>query len=250
VGILVGHFFDRGLSRNLRLTSGPEAEKARQVFFSTGFALMGYLAKADGRVSDQEIANAEEVMRQLGLDPERRAEAIGHFKLGVAENFDLDSQLAEYREYCVVHPNLNNMLLVMLVSIALADGELHHNEETILQRVAAVLGYDERSFGRLLNMVQAQRRFHEQTTGGRRFDQTTTSRDALKDAYEALGVSPQDSDQLIKMAYRKLMSQNHPDKLIAQGVPADMVKLATEKSQDIQNAYDLIKAARKSGRKN
>ena len=67
----------------------------------------------------------------------------------------------------------------------------------------------------------------------------------LDDAYAALGVAASASDKEVKQAYRKLMSQHHPDKLAAQGVPEDMMKVATEKAQEIQAAYDLIKTARK-----
>jgi DnaJ like chaperone protein len=52
------------------------------------------------------------------------------------------------------------------------------------------------------------------------------------------------SDQEIKRAYRKLMSQYHPDKLIGQGLPEDMLEVATEQAKEIQVAYDLIKKHR------
>jgi DnaJ like chaperone protein len=67
----------------------------------------------------------------------------------------------------------------------------------------------------------------------------------LDSAYAALGVKKQNSDSEIKKAYRKLISQNHPDKLIGQGMPADMVKLATERTQEIQTAYELVVDSRK-----
>jgi DnaJ like chaperone protein len=66
----------------------------------------------------------------------------------------------------------------------------------------------------------------------------------LADAYGVIGVSPEASDADVKKAWRKLMSQHHPDKLIAKGLPEDMVQLAKEKTQEIQAAYDRIKAAR------
>ncbi|MBI0416232.1 MAG: DnaJ domain-containing protein, partial [Nitrosospira sp.] len=68
----------------------------------------------------------------------------------------------------------------------------------------------------------------------------------LEDAYRAIGVSKDSNDQDIKRAYRKLMSQYHPDKLIGQGVPEDMITVATQQSQEVQVAYDLITKSRKS----
>jgi DnaJ like chaperone protein len=125
------------------------------------------------------------------------------------------------------------------VAFALADGELHDVELDILQRVATYLGFDRRQFLEFLDMLQAQQRFHSQPGRQR------ASVDEVADAYRALGVSSAASDSEIKTAYRKLMSQHHPDKLIAQGVPENMIKLATEKSQEIQAAYALIEKVRK-----
>ncbi len=67
----------------------------------------------------------------------------------------------------------------------------------------------------------------------------------MEDAYQALGVTAQNSDKEIKRAYRKLISQYHPDKLIGQGVPEDMIKKATERSKEIHAAYELIEKHRK-----
>ena len=88
-------------------------------------------------------------------------------------------------------------------------------------------------------MAQAQGHFHG--TGGGPGVQPGTG---LADAYAALGLEQSVDDKALKRAYRKLMSENHPDKLIAQGVPEDMIRLATERSQEIQAAYDMIRKSR------
>jgi DnaJ like chaperone protein len=75
----------------------------------------------------------------------------------------------------------------------------------------------------------------------------TPTASRLDDAYKALGVSKESSDQEIKRAYRKLMSQYHPDKLIGQGVPEDMIAVATEQAKEVQVAYDLITTSRIKG---
>jgi len=87
-------------------------------------------------------------------------------------------------------------------------------------------------------MAQAQEHFHSGDSFGA---QPGTS---MEDAYTALGVAADVSDRELKQAYRKRMSENHPDKLIAKGVPEHMVKLATERSQEIQAAYEMIKKTR------
>lgn len=240
VGLIAGHYFDKGLAGVREATrTAKELPLAEHPFFATVFTAMGLLAKADGRISEQEIAGAERIMAELGLDGAARAEAIVLFKRGAAADFQLEPQIAIFLRKSAFQPELKQMLLEYLVAFALADGELHGAELDILQRVATYLGFDRQQFLQFLDMLQAQQRFHHQP--GRQ----NANVDEVADAYRALGVSAAASDREIKTAYRKLMSQHHPDKLIAQGVPENMVKLATEKSQEIQAAYELIQKARK-----
>jgi DnaJ like chaperone protein len=140
-------------------------------------------------------------------------------------------------------PLLRQMLLEALLTMALADGEVDSAEKTILLRVAGYLGVSARDFQRLLDMAMAQRQFHGRGAGGQQSARSSASE--LQAAYKAIGVTEVMTDAEIKRAYRKLMSQHHPDKLIAKGVPEDMMKIATEKAQEIQAAYELIKDSRK-----
>ena len=123
-----------------------------------------------------------------------------------------------------------------------SDGELHSEEESLLRSVALRLGYPNAAFDQLIRMIRAQDRFG----AGAGSYGSAGQRSDLPSAYEALGVKSSDSDAVIKKAYRRLMSEFHPDKLMGQGVPEDMVKVATERSQEIQAAYDLIKRDRKA----
>lgn len=242
LGIVIGHYFDKGL-RGFKKQQYTQANipLAQHPFFSTVFTLVGCLAKADGRISEEEVAGAERLMAELGLSGEARAEAIALFKRGATPDFQIESQISSFLQHAIFRPELRGVVIEYLVRFALADGVIHQAEADILQRVAQYLGFNRAEFLRFLDMLQAQQRFHQSGYGANQ----TTSRDALADAYRALGVSSDASDAEVKKAYRKLMSQHHPDKLIAQGVPPDMVKLATEKTQEIQTAYELIEKSRK-----
>ncbi len=243
IGLAVGHLFDRGYAQFQAEGSPQRRQEIEKSFFETLFTLLGHLAKADGRVSEEEVRQTEGYMDELGLTSEHRREAIDLFKQGSSADFDPEAQLARFRAVCGRRANLVRMLLVYLVNIALADGELDQAEVEALRRIAAGLGISSAMFEQLLRMIRAQNSF-----GGQRAGQQGPSReDELQRAYEALGVDPEASDAQVKRAYRKLMSQHHPDKLIGQGMPDDMVKEATERSQEIRTAYDLITRSR-SGR--
>lgn len=240
-GIIVGHYFDKGLSGLKAQQKAPgNIPLAQHPFFGAVFTIAGHLAKADGRISAEEIAGAEKLMAELGLSGASRDEAIALFKRGAASDFQLEVLMSSFLQHAIFQPELRGVLLEYLVTFALTDGVIHPAEIDILQRVAQYLGFDRVQFLQFLEMLQAQQRFHH---GG--YDtRATPSRDALADAYRALGVASDASDAEVKKAYRKLMSQHHPDKLIAQGVPPDMIKLATEKTQEIQAAYELIEKSR------
>jgi len=174
-------------------------------------------------------------MQKLNMTAEHRQQAIALFKKGAAPEFDIAATYKRFMSVCGHTKNLKQVLLVYLIVMALADGHFHPAEEALLADIAARLGYDQAAFRHLMEMVLNQSHF----SGGK-----VTTAAALDDAYKALGVSKDSTDAEIKRAYRKLMSQYHPDKLMGQGVPEDMIAMATEQAKEIQLAYDLIKKSR------
>lgn len=241
IGLLVGHFFDKGLAQ---LGQGLTPEKRAEIeklFFSTVFTLLGKLAKADGRVSEDEIQHAQAIMEQLQLTPEHRKEAINLFKVGAEPEYDPTALLVSFRDATLFAPQLKQTLLIYLIGMAMADGTIDSAESTVLRNCAETLGIPVRILEHLIAMAKGQSEFRN---GGEGRGQS--QKGGLDAAYAALGVEKSASDGEVKKAYRKLMSEYHPDKLIGQGVPEDMIKLATERSQEVQAAYDLIKRSRKS----
>lgn len=235
LGLLVGHAFDRGLARNMAFSSPEQLDAIRQQFSETCFTLLGVIAKADGRVSEEEIQQAEHIMTELGIEGTQREAAIGYFKQGAAPDFQIEPVISSFLERSQGNRQLNQTLLMFLITMALADGVIDPSEREVMQACARQMGFAEAAFNHLLGMIEAQSHFN-------RFGETAPAdADLLADAYRALGVAPDSDQRTVKRAYRKLMSENHPDKLIARGVPEAMVKLGTEKAQEIQAAYELIK---------
>ena len=237
LGIYLGHQFDRARSGPI---TGGQQQQARDSFFHTVFSLLGHVAKADGRVSSDEIAQAEALMDKMSLDSATRKQAIELFKGGAKPDFSIDETMQDFMRVCGRYNNLKQQLLNYLIALAMADGELDQSEQDVLAKIARHLGFSAALFEQFIQMIKAQSQFRGSHAGSGR-----PSKDQLADAYRALGVSSEDSDSQIKRAYRKLVSQNHPDKLIGQGMPEDMVNLATEKTQEIQAAYELIVENRK-----
>ena len=237
IGALIGLFVGSTIDRIRVYGSGgmnPLQNTLRQtVFLETLFILMGKLAKADGLVSQDEIIHVEQFMQKLGMTAEHRLRAIALFKQGSAPAFEIEPTLERFQAVCGHTRNLKQMLLVYLIVMALADGHFHPDEQALLADIGYRLGYDQAAFRQLLDMVLNQSHFAGKSAAT-----------ALADAYKALGVTENHTDQEIKRAYRKLMSQYHPDKLIGQGMPQDMVAMATEQAKEIQLAHDLIKQHR------
>ncbi len=247
-GALLGYFLGAVAEAVLRgrvlLTAGARSNR-QQIFLETVFQLMGHLAKADGRVSEAEIKHTELFMNQLGMQAERRREAINHFKQGSNPSFDVDQTLRRFTNGCGKSAHLSQLLMVYLLGVAVADGKLESAEEQLLRKIGAKLGMASSALDRLIAMTRGQDQFGGgHGYGGAGSGHGPSSADSLASAYQAIGVKAGDSDAIIKKAYRKLMSEFHPDKLIGQGVPADMVRVATERSQEIQKAYDVIKKHR------
>jgi DnaJ like chaperone protein len=241
LGGVLGHNFDRGLKRVLGAGPGAHGQERRQLaFFTATFAVMGRVAKADGRVSADEIGMARQVMAQMRLSEEQKQAAIKLFNEGKQPDFPLDDVLDQFRSECRGALMLLQMFLEIQILTALADGTLAPAEHKLLLYICERLGVPQRVFEQLVAMVQAQQ--HYAHGGGAGPAQPRGP--ALKDAYAVLGVSDSVDDDAVKKAYRKLMSQNHPDKLVAKGLPEEMMEMAKRKTQEIQAAYEQVKQSR------
>ena len=240
LGAAMGHNFDKGMRRlgaDGRLGSGDQ-ERVQAAFFAATFSVMGHMAKADGRVSPTEIAAAKAVMAHMSLSPEMKKAAIRLFDEGKKSDFPLEEALAQFRRECHRRRTLVQMFVEIQLQAAYADGQMHEAEWQLLLHICKQLGISSFEFERLDAMAQAAWQ-HARREGAEPSSKTT-----LTEAYAILSIDKDASDTEVKRAYRRLMSQHHPDKLVAKGLPEEMIELAKQKTQEIRKAYEEVKERR------
>lgn len=202
---------------------------------------MGYIVKADGRFrsSPMEILAKEKVIYQMSLTDKLRDKAIDLFILGRQKYFDVVANLAELKQVCRSDDNLLHKFIEIQIDFAMADGDLSQPNKAALQFICHQLGINSLDFD---GFEKEHRTFHAYQKQQEEYHLGHSS--PLENAYNLLGVSATHSNLEIKKIYRRLMNQNHPDKLIAKGFPPQMIELATQKTQQIQHAYETIKKRR------
>ncbi len=238
LGIFIGHFFDKSLSQ-----TNQHNAQSQQVFFRTTFLVMGHIAKLDGRVSEAEIQTARNIMQKMGLNETLKKQAMEYFQQGKQPDFDLNAALTELSQASHRNKVLLRMFLEIQLQAALADGGLTPSKQNVLQIICQRLGFAPVNFGFFEDIFNFQRQYQQYNQQSYRQPPPRSSL-RLEDAYELLGAPSTATDVEIKRAYRRQMSQHHPDKLVSKGLPEEMIKLATEKTQNIKAAYEQICAAR------
>ncbi|MGP9833928.1 co-chaperone DjlA [Marinobacter sp. NSM] len=238
-GFLVGAAIGAFLFQRMKSRLIGKIQSLQNNFVESVFAVMGALCKADGVVTRDEIKLAEAMFERFRLNEEQKAIARDAFNRGKQPDFDLDAELNRFLQNSGRQPAFLQMFLQVQVSAVAADGQVHPAEHEMLVRIARGLGLPESQVDQLEAMLRGAHAGH---AGG---SPNYSSGQQIEDAYKVLGVSASASDAEIKRAYRKLMSENHPDKLAGRGMPESMREMAEERTREISHAYDVIKDARK-----
>jgi DnaJ like chaperone protein len=236
-GLIIGAALGYALSWWLRHSVLGGLQVVQSQLIDSTFSVMGAIAKADRVVSRDEINVAEQIMTRLHLSGEQREAAKTAFNRGKAPGFDLDAAVDDFARVARGRAPLLQLFLQLQTMAIAADGNVHPAEHQMLVRVAHRLGLTERDVAQLEALLRA-------ASAGQSAPGAPPPRRKLEDAYAVLGVTGDATDAEIKRAYRRLMSQNHPDKLASRGLPESMREIAEERSREINTAYDLIKESR------
>lgn len=240
-GLLLGMALGWLLSRIFRALLLRGLRSIQSQFLESTFAVMGALCKADGVVTRDEIDAAEQMFQRLHLAEAQVRVAKAAFQRGKSADFDLDAEVDRFAVRARGSRALiQTFLQVQLVAVA-ADGEVHPAEHAMFVHIARRLGLSEleiRQLEALLRLAASR----GAANSSRDVGPPATAR--VNDAYAVIGVSPDTTDEAVKRAYRKLITENHPDKLAAKGLPESMREVAEERAREINAAYDLIRRAR------
>jgi len=236
-GFVIGGFIGYGAGFLLRQSLLGGLRVVQSQLLESVFAVMGALCKADNVITRDEINAVEQMFGMLNLHGEQREQAKSAFNRGKQPEFDLDAAVDQFARISHGRRPLVQLFLQLQVMAIAADGRIDPAEHAMLVRIARRLGLSEADVSQLEALLRAG-------TAGPSGPGARPTQDKLADAYTALGVTPDSDAATIKRAYRKLISQNHPDKLAARGLPESMRAVAEERSRELNSAYDLIKAAR------
>lgn len=224
LGAVAGHAIDKmGAPEDSDKTGGPgyiDAETKRAAFTIGVIVLGAKMAKADGEVTRDEV---DAFKRVFDIPAHEQARVGEIFNKARQEAGGFEPYARQISDMFRGDPAVLEELLRALFHIARADGVYHPKEKEYLRRVAGIFGFDDMAFRR----VEA---------GFMGPDES--------DPYTIIGVGREASDDEIKSAYRKLIRENHPDTLTAQGLPEEFVKVANDKMAAINAAYDRIEKER------
>jgi DnaJ like chaperone protein len=244
LGVLVGHQFDEQ-QREPLLEPQPAEDLAAigERFFRATFRIMGYLAKADGRVSELEIAAARGVMDELRLNTAQVQEAIACFTAGKHPAFDPDAELSALAHACRGRPDLTRVFLEIQVRAALRGNNLEGPVRPLMQRIAQALDISGLEFAHIEAVLRIQQAAFR-AGAGRAAGAQPALRPDLGEAYRVLEVDPAAGDAEVEKAYRRQLNRHHPDKLKANGLPESMMAHAKQRTQQIIEAWEMIRERR------
>lgn len=249
LGLFIGNFFDKGLNEHLTKPNWSYRSERRQnvqhLFLEATFSVMGHVAKANGRVTENIIKMAKQTMDDMGLNQAQKQAAQHFFNEGKQEHFNLSSILIELRTVAHDNPELLKLFIELQYRAALIDGLSNPK----LERLNDVFG----QMG--LAPVHTQSRFYNDFFDRHAYQQRPNTgyrqhagdpprqshyKGTLSEAYALLKITPQSTQEEVKRTYRRLMSKHHPDKLMSKGASEKEIKAANEKTQAIRRAYEQV----------
>lgn len=234
IGAVIGAAIGAGMGGGQQLQTGGfrpnQAQQRQAIFFSAAYSMVGKLAKADGRVCPNEIAAIEKISKEaLGLDAQTRQYAINVFTQAKNSPEPFGSFARQFGNLFSHDQQLCSTMMSFLLQVAMADGELHPEEERMLLEAKIEFRLPEGVYQSLRNHFVGQQ----------------SSSVSLAKHYENLGIASDATTAEIKKAYRQKAAEYHPDKIESKGLPPEFIKFANDRLAEINASYDAIMASKK-----
>lgn len=250
-GAFIGAKAEVWIGENLLGKPSRQAQ-VQQAYFQALFTSIGKLAKVDGIVTADEIRKCEMIMQKMQLSSEQRKLAINYFNQGKQDGFDIAPTIDMFYRTSGRSYSIKQMFIEMLLEVASAENRINLAEWKLLLTICEHLRFPQQLFVTLVKMrgfnVHSQYSSSGSSSSQKQYQQwdqwKPPTQQHQTNSYEVLGVSQTDSKAVIRRAYKKLMSSHHPDKLIAKGLPPEMIEIAKNKTQDIQAAWEDVKQRR------
>ena len=219
IGALVGSVMGSRMTRQAKSRRNPNNLDHQVAFFTALFACLAKIAKADGRVSEEEVSKIESfISNKFNFSEDERNFAINIFQKAKSDNVSFDAYAKQLYQLLGSSPNSLLVFYELLFELAMADGEMHENEERLLRKIPNIFGFDKNVYKDLYNKYVGK----------------------ISDAYEILGVTKGMTLEEIKKVYRVKRKEFHPDALISKGLPEELIEKAKEKFIEIQAAFEII----------
>jgi DnaJ like chaperone protein len=282
LGVFLGHVVDRILAyyfdQHTDTFNSQKKQERQECFFYSTFSVMGHIAKTKEQVTQADIQVANVYLDEMHLQGENatqseysllnalqtakyrmqqqtafasgkendllnalqttkhRMQAHSAFSAGKNNDFSLVNTLSAFSQMVSANRNLLQMFLGIQLKMAYTDGELNREKKEILYNIGEHFGFPRAELNRLLRMIEGQQNFYQ--------EQDEYEHENDDESYKILGITKIASDKEIKRAYRKLMSQYHPDKLVSKDLSEEVMQLTKEKAQYVQSAYETLRRSK------
>ncbi len=220
------------LYKNKCRRTNPSNKELNIVFFNCLFSIMGMLIKQCNLGRKTELKQLQIVMDHMKLSIDLRLDAINQFYNGQQSDYCIENALDSLLAISERRINPSRMIVEILLQSIYMHNKFIPTGDSIIRQTVSILQIDEDELLQIKALVHSYNQHKIKKKGNRLFE--------LNNAYDVLGLNKQADKKEIRSKYKKLMNQHHPDKLISKGFPEELCLIATEKTQEIKNAYELI----------